>query len=150
MNANISLKIKSYGLQLYFYYHIIRLSVTPTEFKMAANIYSIRALRINSRTSGFHFFIFTVFICSWWFSFVAPPSICDCIFWESIRFLKFAAIRVHSRFPLHLSFLLDGSGVPTGLLKARAGIVLNTSNTSEKRENDVFGDPLEDLARLYL
>lgn len=41
----------------------------------------------------------------------------------------------------------DGSGVPTGLLKARAGIVLNTSNTPEKRENDVFGDPLERIWR---
>ena len=36
-----------------------------------------------------------------------------------------------------------GEGVPTGLLKARAAIVFNTSNTSEEREEDVFGDPLQ-------
>ncbi|SFM25979.1 NAD(P)H-dependent oxidoreductase [Methanolobus profundi] len=37
----------------------------------------------------------------------------------------------------------DGSGLPIGLLKAKAAIVLNTSNTPEERENNVFGDPLE-------
>jgi putative NADPH-quinone reductase len=37
----------------------------------------------------------------------------------------------------------DGEGVPVGLLKAKAAIVFNTSNTSGKRENEVFGDPLE-------
>lgn len=41
----------------------------------------------------------------------------------------------------------DGSGVPTGLLKARAGIVFNTSNTPEERENLIFGDPLERIWR---
>jgi NAD(P)H dehydrogenase (quinone) len=34
-------------------------------------------------------------------------------------------------------------GVPKGLLKARAALVLNTSNTPWKRETEVFGDPLE-------
>jgi NAD(P)H dehydrogenase (quinone) len=37
----------------------------------------------------------------------------------------------------------DGEGVPVGLLKAKTAIVFNTSNTSEKREIAVFGDPLE-------
>lgn len=37
----------------------------------------------------------------------------------------------------------SGEGVPKGLLKAQTALVLNTSNTSEQRELDVFGDPLE-------
>lgn len=36
-----------------------------------------------------------------------------------------------------------GEGVPSGLLRARAAVVLNTSNTSREREERVFGDPLE-------
>ena len=36
-----------------------------------------------------------------------------------------------------------GEGVPTGLLKARAAIVFNTSNTPGVREEEVFGDPLQ-------
>ncbi len=36
-----------------------------------------------------------------------------------------------------------GEGVPVGLLKARAALVVNTSNTPEPRERAVFGDPLE-------
>ena len=36
-----------------------------------------------------------------------------------------------------------GEGVPVGLLKARAAIVFNTSNTPPEREHAVFGDPLE-------
>lgn len=36
-----------------------------------------------------------------------------------------------------------GEGVPEGLLKARAAVVFNTSNTREERENNAFGDPLE-------
>ncbi len=36
-----------------------------------------------------------------------------------------------------------GEGVPVGLLKAKAALVFNTANTSEKREIEVFGDPLE-------
>lgn len=36
----------------------------------------------------------------------------------------------------------NGGGLPIGLLKARAGLVFNTSNTPEERENNVFGDPL--------
>jgi putative NADPH-quinone reductase len=46
-------------------------------------------------------------------------------------------------------FLEDdgGEGVPRGLLKARAAIVFNTSNTPEEREINVFGDPLETLWR---
>ncbi|HBA84415.1 MAG TPA: NAD(P)H dehydrogenase [Verrucomicrobia bacterium] len=36
-----------------------------------------------------------------------------------------------------------GEGVPEGLLKARAAIVLNTSNTRAEREFRIFGDPLQ-------
>ncbi len=36
-----------------------------------------------------------------------------------------------------------GDGVPNGLLKCRAAIVFNTSNTVTQRELEVFGDPLE-------
>jgi NAD(P)H dehydrogenase (quinone) len=39
----------------------------------------------------------------------------------------------------------SGEGVPQGLLQARAALVFNTSNTAEKREMKVFGDPLETL-----
>jgi putative NADPH-quinone reductase len=39
----------------------------------------------------------------------------------------------------------DGEGVPLGLLKAETAIVINTSNTSETRETEVFKDPLETL-----
>jgi len=38
-----------------------------------------------------------------------------------------------------------GEGVPQGLLRAGAAVVLNTSNTPEARELEVFGDPLETL-----
>jgi NAD(P)H dehydrogenase (quinone) len=38
-----------------------------------------------------------------------------------------------------------GEGVPVGLLKATCGIVFNTSNTSEERENKIFFDPLETI-----
>ncbi|PWR71651.1 NAD(P)H-dependent oxidoreductase [Methanospirillum lacunae] len=41
----------------------------------------------------------------------------------------------------------NGEGVPEGLLKARAALVINTSNTREERENLVFGDPLERIWR---
>jgi NAD(P)H dehydrogenase (quinone) len=40
-----------------------------------------------------------------------------------------------------------GDGVPVGLLKARTGIVLNTSNTREERELTVFKDTLETIWR---
>jgi len=36
-----------------------------------------------------------------------------------------------------------GEGVPRGLLKAKAALVFNTSNTETQREREVFGDPLE-------
>ena len=39
----------------------------------------------------------------------------------------------------------SGEGVPIGLLKAKKALVFNTSDTSAKRENEVFGDPLERL-----
>ena len=39
----------------------------------------------------------------------------------------------------------NGGGLPIGLLKAKAGIVFNTSNTPEKRENETFGDPLQHI-----
>ena len=38
-----------------------------------------------------------------------------------------------------------GDGVPIGLLKAKAALVLNTSNTPDEREQAAFGDPLESL-----
>lgn len=38
-----------------------------------------------------------------------------------------------------------GEGVPIGLLKAETVLIFNTSNTPEKREMEVFGDPLEIL-----
>ncbi len=36
-----------------------------------------------------------------------------------------------------------GEGIPVGLLKARAALVFNTSNTPADRERSAFGDPLE-------
>ena len=39
----------------------------------------------------------------------------------------------------------DDDEVPEGLLKAKTAIVFNTSNTSEGRELDYFGDPLEKI-----
>ena len=36
-------------------------------------------------------------------------------------------------------------GVPVGLLKAKRALVFNTSNTAPEREQEVFGDPLENL-----
>jgi putative NADPH-quinone reductase len=41
----------------------------------------------------------------------------------------------------------NGGGLPIGLLKAKAGLVLNTSNTPEEREISVLGDPLEKIWR---
>jgi NAD(P)H dehydrogenase (quinone) len=38
-----------------------------------------------------------------------------------------------------------GEGIPIGLLRAKAAIVFNTSNTDTERERRVFGDPLETL-----
>ncbi len=35
-----------------------------------------------------------------------------------------------------------GEGIPVGLLKAQAAIVINTANTPQMREEMVFGDPL--------
>ena len=39
----------------------------------------------------------------------------------------------------------NGEGTPIGLLKAQVGLVINTSNTSEFRENTIFKDPLETI-----
>ena len=39
----------------------------------------------------------------------------------------------------------NGEGVPVGLLKAKTALVINTSNTSKERENNIFLDPLETL-----
>jgi NAD(P)H dehydrogenase (quinone) len=39
----------------------------------------------------------------------------------------------------------SGEGVPNGLLKAKAAVVFNTSNTKAEREATVFGDPLETI-----
>jgi NAD(P)H dehydrogenase (quinone) len=41
----------------------------------------------------------------------------------------------------------SGEGVPKGLIKAKAAIVFNTSNTEAEREKNVFGDPLETIWR---
>ena len=40
-----------------------------------------------------------------------------------------------------------GEGVPKGLLKAKAALVFNTSNTLPEREQRTFGDPLETIWR---
>lgn len=37
----------------------------------------------------------------------------------------------------------NGGGLPIGLLKAKIGVVFNTSNTPKEREEHVFGDPLQ-------
>jgi putative NADPH-quinone reductase len=39
----------------------------------------------------------------------------------------------------------SGAGVPLGLLRAQAALVLNTSDTPKERELAVFGDPLETI-----
>jgi putative NADPH-quinone reductase len=39
----------------------------------------------------------------------------------------------------------SGEGVPQGLLKAKAALVFNTSNTKSQREKNIFGDPLETI-----
>ena len=44
----------------------------------------------------------------------------------------------------------SGEGIPIGLLKAGIALVFNTSNTSEQREREVFGDPLEELYLRFL
>jgi putative NADPH-quinone reductase len=41
----------------------------------------------------------------------------------------------------------SGQGVPRGLLRVRTALVLNTSNTESLREQEVFGDPLENIWR---
>jgi putative NADPH-quinone reductase len=41
----------------------------------------------------------------------------------------------------------DQGDVPKGLLRARAALVLNTSNTDAARERDSFGDPLDRMWR---
>ncbi len=41
----------------------------------------------------------------------------------------------------------SGGGVPEGLFAGKTAVVFNTSNTEERRENEVFGDPLERLWR---
>lgn len=37
----------------------------------------------------------------------------------------------------------NGGGLPIGLLKAKTGLVFNTSNTPKEREENIFGDPLQ-------
>jgi len=39
----------------------------------------------------------------------------------------------------------NGEGIPIGLLKTKAALVFNTSNTPKQRELAVFGDPLQRL-----
>ncbi len=43
-----------------------------------------------------------------------------------------------------------GEGAPIGLLKAKVALVFNTSNTPERREAEVFGDPLEGLWKMCI
>jgi NAD(P)H dehydrogenase (quinone) len=40
-----------------------------------------------------------------------------------------------------------GGGLPIAKLKGKTGVVFNTSNTEEEREEKEFGDPLEDIWR---
>lgn len=37
----------------------------------------------------------------------------------------------------------QGGAVPVGLLKARIGMVFNTANTPQEKEEELYGDPLE-------
>jgi NAD(P)H dehydrogenase (quinone) len=39
----------------------------------------------------------------------------------------------------------SGGGLPIAKLKGKTGIVFNTSNTAKEREEEVFGDPLENI-----
>jgi putative NADPH-quinone reductase len=39
----------------------------------------------------------------------------------------------------------SGEGIPNGLLTGRRAVVFNTSNTPDRREKEVFGDPLQIL-----
>ena len=41
----------------------------------------------------------------------------------------------------------SGEGIPVGLLRAKAALVFNTGNTPLSREQNVFGDPLDNLWR---
>ncbi|MFD6161768.1 NAD(P)H-dependent oxidoreductase [Nocardia sp. NPDC060256] len=41
--------------------------------------------------------------------------------------------------------LSDAAGEPIGLLHAKRALILNTSDTTEDRERDVFGDPLQQI-----
>jgi putative NADPH-quinone reductase len=42
---------------------------------------------------------------------------------------------------------IDEGGLPIPLLRTRAALIVNTSNTAADREQDVFGDPLERMWR---
>lgn len=41
----------------------------------------------------------------------------------------------------------SGEGIPIGMLRAKAAVVLNTSNTKAEREQTAFGDPLDAIWR---
>lgn len=56
-------------------------------------------------------------------------------------------IRFHDLYQEKFNPVISGGGLPMGLLKARAALVFNTSNTPERREEEVFGDPLQRLWR---
>ena len=47
------------------------------------------------------------------------------------------------------NFVPDGQGgaKPVGLLQARVGLVFNTANTPQEKEEELYGDPLETLWR---
>ncbi len=51
-------------------------------------------------------------------------------------------VRIEGRPPGFSSHLIKGTA-PVGLLKTQTAIVLNTVNTAPKREQTVFGDPLQ-------
>lgn len=67
---------------------------------------------------------------NWW---SAPPAI--------VRGWADRALRAGRAY----EFVPDGKGGarPVGLLKARVGVVFNTANTPQEKEEALFGDPLE-------
>ena len=44
----------------------------------------------------------------------------------------------------------SGENIPVGMLKAKAAIIFNTSDTPFEREREVLGDPLETLWKKYI
>jgi NAD(P)H dehydrogenase (quinone) len=71
-----------------------------------------------------------VFHPNWWSQ---PPAI--------LKGWIDRVFRLNTAYAYPLGIGLDG--VPVGLLKARAALIFNTSNTPQAREEETFGDPLE-------